>query len=993
MAQSTLINRAQMTVTGNPGTGTVTLNAAVAGYQTFATAGIADGALVSYVIQQGTIWEYGQGTYTASGTTLARTNILGSSSGGAAVSFNSTALVYCDANAADLPIGNLCSAAKEIVAASDVSAVFIDDVSKWSDSGARDKMASSIITETLNTATRGATAKYPMRALWVGRPGSATVYDLTDPACPMWAVFNYGAGLLANEKLLFPNSSCGFAINGMVYIGGNGGWSEGLLAIDLIGDGARLYDGSNGNLVWSGNLAQRNVAGLWVSAPSTNISSGIINDIAATILPLTPPNPLRCNLPNPTIEAFTAGGISTIRADGYVVNSNEPNSFTSGCFDFAKNLWSINATYGYLQLTNSYVTTSFLSRGSANIYWTAAQIGVGTLKSVRPIPGGVSVAGSMGVATIKLDATNPSNSLISVTTPSYATGWQAGAGGAIRAAFAESSADLSSLVATAPLNDTFASDPGGWTTSSATYAVSGGAANVGWSSGGYVYKSMTTVIGKTYVCKVVASAASATCYIGAASAAGSLNLGSVAVTGAGTFYFSFTAIGTTTYFDLNGGAGQTASFTALSCVLAASDRSVAGNNAVVNGTITRSAVASGADLAAYGGFSSSNYLRVPYNSGFDFGTGDLCVMGWLNFSTGAGGTQYFYDRGYYTGGAYSGSRFTTYVSGSTLTFAISGYNAVSTAIPVGVPFFIATTVRSGYMELWLNGVKVASVTTSGANLTNTNAVLNFGCDINPTASPLTYSTIVLPRVTAFAPTPDQIAAVYAAELPLFQPNAKCLLTGANVQALAYDPDTQQLAASNSTAGTDTFNGLVRVANQNSASPLSGSTNHKAVSFIGGDMAIGTAAGVDGTLALAPYLRETAKGQGRPKNAFYDPTRGRVTSVTTSATPVSVYFATLVEGKGYQFKMRIGAVQYGGAFTNYGVFEIVGQVYRPIGGVATVQAATPTVIERSSGSMAVSISADTTNQAIYAAVTGLSSTTFQWTVDVLEWVDSGLDTAA
>ncbi len=84
MALSVLINRALMTVSGSPGTGTITLNAAVPGFQTFTAAGAGNG-VVSYVIEDGTNWEIGQGTYTTSGTTLARTTVYASSNAGAAI--------------------------------------------------------------------------------------------------------------------------------------------------------------------------------------------------------------------------------------------------------------------------------------------------------------------------------------------------------------------------------------------------------------------------------------------------------------------------------------------------------------------------------------------------------------------------------------------------------------------------------------------------------------------------------------------------------------------------------------------------------------------------------------------------------------------------------------------------------------------------------------------------------------------------------------------
>lgn len=70
------------------GTGTATLLGAVTGYQSFAVVG--DGNTTYYTISgQGTNeWEVGIGTYTASGTTLARTTVLSSSNAGSLVSFS-----------------------------------------------------------------------------------------------------------------------------------------------------------------------------------------------------------------------------------------------------------------------------------------------------------------------------------------------------------------------------------------------------------------------------------------------------------------------------------------------------------------------------------------------------------------------------------------------------------------------------------------------------------------------------------------------------------------------------------------------------------------------------------------------------------------------------------------------------------------------------------------------------------------------------------------
>ena len=73
-------NRARMSTT-TAGTGTITLGSAVSGYDSFANAGVRDNDLVSYCIEDGTDFELGYGTYTASGTTLARTTLVRSSTG------------------------------------------------------------------------------------------------------------------------------------------------------------------------------------------------------------------------------------------------------------------------------------------------------------------------------------------------------------------------------------------------------------------------------------------------------------------------------------------------------------------------------------------------------------------------------------------------------------------------------------------------------------------------------------------------------------------------------------------------------------------------------------------------------------------------------------------------------------------------------------------------------------------------------------------------
>ena len=94
-----LVNRAKMT-TNTTGTGTITLGSTVSGFQSFSDAGVTNGDVVRYVIEDGDYWELGLGTYTASGTTLAR-NVVESSNSNQALNLSGSAFIFVTAGASD----------------------------------------------------------------------------------------------------------------------------------------------------------------------------------------------------------------------------------------------------------------------------------------------------------------------------------------------------------------------------------------------------------------------------------------------------------------------------------------------------------------------------------------------------------------------------------------------------------------------------------------------------------------------------------------------------------------------------------------------------------------------------------------------------------------------------------------------------------------------------------------------------------------------------
>jgi len=82
-----LADRVKETTT-TAGTGTVTLLGASTGYQSFSVIGNGNTTYYTIAGQTGSEWEVGIGTYTSSGTTLARTTVLSSSNAGSLVNFS-----------------------------------------------------------------------------------------------------------------------------------------------------------------------------------------------------------------------------------------------------------------------------------------------------------------------------------------------------------------------------------------------------------------------------------------------------------------------------------------------------------------------------------------------------------------------------------------------------------------------------------------------------------------------------------------------------------------------------------------------------------------------------------------------------------------------------------------------------------------------------------------------------------------------------------------
>jgi hypothetical protein len=245
---------------------------------------------------------------------------------------------------------------------------------------------------------------------------------------------------------------------------------------------------------------------------------------------------------------------------------------------------------------------------------------------------------------------------------------------------------------------------------------------------------------------------------------------------------------------------------------------VNGNGLQVFGTVTKTAVATGADLVAYSGFSGSNYLQQPYNSDLDF-TDTMSIMFWVKDWT---PSHDLLHRGPYNT-RNSATSFHFYQDGGydyRLTLSSNGTTEQTYEIPNSANLSgwqcVCFTLSGGVVTGYLNGKQMVSGSFSGNIFSQSTAKNGLFIGDGPVSTAFDGSLALL-RLSATAPSPEQIAKMYNDEKHLFQAGAQATLYGTSdaVTALAHDDSTDLLHVGTS-AGRSTFQGLRRVENTTTA---------------------------------------------------------------------------------------------------------------------------------------------------------------------------------
>ena len=569
-----------------------------------------------------------------------------------------------------------------------------------------------------------------------------------------------------------------------------------------------------------------------------------------TVLPNAPID-AATGLPVPTIAIATGGGATIIKDDGVTVSKATTADALHKSAWLGRNLVvTAPLYYGIYKDISVGESSSYLSNTSdANYYWADNDNGTAAFNFPRPLGNADKLVtieprtivtsttaqtvndfdGQDGLTIHELsesDIKDNTNGMNAYIASDYNTGWQIG-NNKLSTLSDTDTTDISYTNLLSGDDSTFTSGTGNWVASNATLSQVSNALRVA-DNGGYsnAYLAVTTVVGTSYVFEAIVSNNGSYATLSASTAIPTGSdwgtYGTSRSTANGYLAFSFTATTTTTYLMMGSEGSTSTDYDDVSLSVSEKDRSVYQNGLRIYGTVTKSAVATGADLVAYSGFSSNgNYLSQPYNSHLDF-TGDFCISGW--FKSASSGDPII-NRLRNSNSAGSGFLIST-GSNSTLTFAIytqgfqsTGRTTISTtSTHTGSNWQQVFAIRrSGMMELYVDGKLIGTANQGNTSLADTSEKppLLLGQSHN-------YGThfggyLALWRISATAPSPDQIKKMYEDEKRLFNTNAKATLYGSSdtVTGLAHDDITKELHVGTS-AGRSTFQGLSRTANTTNA---------------------------------------------------------------------------------------------------------------------------------------------------------------------------------
>ena len=742
--------------------------------------------------------------------------------------------------------------------------IFVYDTRKDSDGGAWRKRTqhTSWYNETLNTATRGSRREFPAVAVIVSETGQVTIYDGDDPDLPMWMVFNGTAGGASHNLLVSTGDFCLSALNGTVFMGSLA------IYVNFISEYSRGHRSTGNAFYWNGpykgNIAERN-AGKGSTQLSDKLILGGSSKVAMTVLPNAPIDDVT-GLPIPTIAVATGGGTSIIKDDGTVSDLKRGSGSYTNSVQFTDNN-SIMLVWGHandaIRHINHYSYADWQTDQNdydqTTGYYELPQFGSSALQSPLKSTASGIVDGVLvnlngqnrmsakwddyGLKLADLNDSDPANGMVAHIRPEYNSGWMHGD---CKGAFLADTDDTNVTGSDLITNGTFDSDVSGWSASTSGNGTTishhtdgGGNTSLRVVSDTSTYGSAVTQVAlesnTTYVLSYyLRSTGGTTAYYARTGYGTDPNAqyynnihsdNSATVAAQNTFTFTTGTITGTQYLKLaSRNDGTDFRYDNISLRKAELDRSVNDNGLQVFGTINKSAVATGAELVNYHGFTSSNYLR--HTNTINYGNAATITMGgWSKIpgsavdanynylcSCRSGTTQIGLAIHIDNGGANSGKPYFYDVTNSSL-------QSTGPRVDDNQWHHIIGVLDGTSKKIYIDGELIESATVTGVNLSAVD-ITNVGHYVPSNGDTPNYSHggyLALIKFSASAPTAEQIKKIYEDEKFLFQENAACTLYGSSdaVTALAYDEVTDKLHVGTS-GGRSEFQGLRRINNTTTA---------------------------------------------------------------------------------------------------------------------------------------------------------------------------------
>ncbi len=707
---------------------------------------------------------------------------------------------------------------KSITESGNVTHIFVYDTRHDTDGGAWRKKTktASWYTETLNTSTRGSRREFPVVAIIVATQTYTTIYDGDDPDTPMWMVYPDPCWASGGT----PAKVSWAAVNGVLTWASD---NRGGGIMNMVNDHIHFFHGTNMYYKQYPLIKDRSDgSGKAITASGINMGYPVrhstVNHIAITV-PKTRVNiDPNSGLPKPIIGLATNGGACII-SDDIVYDASETATCNMVMFH-NDDLWFDRADYENMHVTRDIGRIGADGFSTSNVYYTTAgvypQLMVGrNHNSTDVVNSNAMAAGEYpsfgnpnGLAMIAENweqyPIRFNRSRVAHINHVYNTGWMQG------------------YCRSATMMDTDNSnlDQTNILTQQGFSATTSGVINQGTVSlnPDKVYRLRVTTVGNVHMVWTQNQSNGVVSQ--------TTNFGGLAMPQDTT---STTYITGTTGWNVN--SWNTGTISNYTITEAVADRTIYNKTFETEGTISRSAVATGADIVAYHGFSPSNLLVCSqFNT---IGTSDFHFTFWMKpNSVGSGSGSYWHAVSLGASTSFGQGRSTGFsfklVTSSGQPGGDTGYSpyfysangndngtfSSSKKIPLGQWSQVTAGRVGGRWVIYVNGKWFHSGGVNTYNISDTHMSLGapqsgseHGGDAHMTMFRLSHDW----------PTDAQLLKTYQEEKELFRPGAQGTLYGTSkeVTALASDKGTGLLHVGTS-SGRSVMRGLTRVDNTTTA---------------------------------------------------------------------------------------------------------------------------------------------------------------------------------